>query len=69
MRYEKGALSFKENSYVSLSQMSIKVKTNYLTESITMVHVELQDAKEGTQPADKVLKDKSITTHRSGRFA
>ena len=58
MQYEKDALSFKENSYVSLSQTSIKVKTNCLTESITMVHIKLQDTKEGTQPADKVLKDK-----------
>lgn len=31
-----------------------------LQKLLEMVHVELQDAKEGTQPADKVLKDKSI---------
>ena len=38
-QYEKGALSFKENGYVSLSQTSIKVKTNCLKESITMARV------------------------------
>ena len=39
VQYEKGALSFKEDGYVSLSQTSIKIKTNCLKESITMVRV------------------------------
>lgn len=39
VQYEKGALSFKEDGYVSLSQTSIKVKTNCLKESITMVRI------------------------------
>ena len=39
IQYEKGALSFKEDGYVSLSQTSIKVKTNCLKESITMVRI------------------------------
>lgn len=39
IQYEKGALSFKEDGYVFLSQTSIKVKTNCLKESITMVRI------------------------------
>lgn len=39
IQYEKGALSFKENGYVSLSQSSIKVKTNCPKEAITMVRI------------------------------